>query len=293
VIVSVFRKSRVVRQQRERIARLLHLPHVSRFGTHPVAPLAVRKRLKHGVDAPLTAAHRSTSADEGAVSKAVTGARHVWHIAGHQGPKRSFPSSTENRGRHHPLPRSIRNANRRSGLDGWINRKSDVSIQTKAHDLNLPRSGSSSVSLRPIEIRSVTRHAVPYPRRTQVVARSFAPVPVSQDEREAQQTDRVLQRIAGEMGTRAVSNDAAVHTGPGTEAGWKNTTAEIEADPTSKGLDQSNGKPSSRSGVIHLDSASLGRWTVEHLAWTLSRESTGMTGIDPRISAPRSRLSPF
>jgi hypothetical protein len=48
-----------------------------------------------------------------------------------------------------------------------------------------------------------------------------------------------------------------------------------------------------RSFTLHLDGASLGRWTVDHLQRTLSKPASGMTGVDPRAVVPRSRVSPF
>ena len=47
------------------------------------------------------------------------------------------------------------------------------------------------------------------------------------------------------------------------------------------------------SSVLHLDGDALGRWTVEHLGTALSRPPVGITGVDPRISAPHSMVSPF
>jgi hypothetical protein len=45
--------------------------------------------------------------------------------------------------------------------------------------------------------------------------------------------------------------------------------------------------------TLYLDGASLGRWMVQHLEWTLARPTPGMTGIDPRATLPRSRVAPF
>jgi hypothetical protein len=45
--------------------------------------------------------------------------------------------------------------------------------------------------------------------------------------------------------------------------------------------------------TLHIDGAALGRWAIQHLERALGRPATGMTGIDPRVSPPRSRVSPF
>lgn len=51
-------------------------------------------------------------------------------------------------------------------------------------------------------------------------------------------------------------------------------------------------RPPSAS-TLHIDGAALGRWAVQHLARTLGKPTTGMTGVDPRVTSPRSRLQPF
>jgi hypothetical protein len=48
-----------------------------------------------------------------------------------------------------------------------------------------------------------------------------------------------------------------------------------------------------RGSTLHLDGSALGRWAVDHLQRTLSKPATGMTGVDPRTTIPRSRVSPF
>jgi len=43
--------------------------------------------------------------------------------------------------------------------------------------------------------------------------------------------------------------------------------------------------PPSVRGTVFLDSASFGRWMVDHLTREIARPATGMTGFDPRITA--------
>ncbi len=50
---------------------------------------------------------------------------------------------------------------------------------------------------------------------------------------------------------------------------------------------------SSSSAVIHIDGSVLGRWAIQHLERSLGKPPTGMTGVDPRASKPRSRVSPY
>ncbi len=45
--------------------------------------------------------------------------------------------------------------------------------------------------------------------------------------------------------------------------------------------------------TLHIDGSALGRWTVQHLERALNKPTTGMTGVDPRAAAPRSRVAPF
>jgi hypothetical protein len=47
------------------------------------------------------------------------------------------------------------------------------------------------------------------------------------------------------------------------------------------------------ASTLHIDGAALGRWTIQHLTRTLGKPSTGMTGVDPRMTLPRSRVQPF
>jgi hypothetical protein len=45
--------------------------------------------------------------------------------------------------------------------------------------------------------------------------------------------------------------------------------------------------------TIHIDGSALGRWAVQYLERALGKPATGMTGVDPRASRPRYRVSPF
>jgi hypothetical protein len=49
----------------------------------------------------------------------------------------------------------------------------------------------------------------------------------------------------------------------------------------------------SRTSTLHIDGSALGRWALQHLERALGRPTTGMTGVDPRASLPRSRVAPF
>jgi hypothetical protein len=45
--------------------------------------------------------------------------------------------------------------------------------------------------------------------------------------------------------------------------------------------------------TLHIDGSALGRWTVQHLERALGKPATGMTGVDPQATIPRSRVAPF
>jgi hypothetical protein len=47
------------------------------------------------------------------------------------------------------------------------------------------------------------------------------------------------------------------------------------------------------ASTVHLDGATLGQWTIQHLERALAKPTSGMTGVDPRASLPRGRVSPF
>lgn len=64
-----------------------------------------------------------------------------------------------------------------------------------------------------------------------------------------------------------------------------------DLDAPAQGAQQPKQPPS--ASTLHIDGAALGRWTVQHLARTLGKPTTGMTGVDPRAVMPRSRIQPF
>jgi hypothetical protein len=74
----------------------------------------------------------------------------------------------------------------------------------------------------------------------------------------------------------------------------------IGSQTNSWSIDREDGEqnvqtPRNRSSVstIHLDGSALGRWTVQYLERALGKPATGMTGVDPRATPPRSRVAPF
>jgi hypothetical protein len=65
-----------------------------------------------------------------------------------------------------------------------------------------------------------------------------------------------------------------------------------------RGPDRASGygsqqRTSAAASTLHLDGSVLGRWAIQHLERTLGKPAAGMTGVDPRASLPRSRVSPF
>ena len=45
--------------------------------------------------------------------------------------------------------------------------------------------------------------------------------------------------------------------------------------------------------TLHIDGSTLGRWALQHLERSLGKPASGMTGIDPRATLPRTRVAPF
>ena len=73
---------------------------------------------------------------------------------------------------------------------------------------------------------------------------------------------------------------------------------ESQYDLSSSGQDgttESAQRQHGRSAVstLHIDGSALGRWAVQHLERALGKPATGMTGVDPRATIPRSRVAPF
>jgi hypothetical protein len=84
------------------------------------------------------------------------------------------------------------------------------------------------------------------------------------------------------------SEDATGDQGPADQY----PPASPDRDATTTAGDQSKRTKSSVS-TLHIDGSALGRWTVQHLERALGKPATGMTGVDPRASIPRSRVAPF
>ena len=101
---------------------------------------------------------------------------------------------------------------------------------------------------------------------------------------------------------RAVSAEA-VDTGPATKAaaaqqpfvsGFETASGPAVPSAQHSPAGARNGIPQGpRTGTLHIDGATLGRWTIQHLERTLGKPSAGMTGVDPRATIPRSRVAPF
>ena len=62
-------------------------------------------------------------------------------------------------------------------------------------------------------------------------------------------------------------------------------------DGTTRSTQPQHSRPA--SSTLHIDGSALGRWVVQHLERALGKPATGMTGVDPRATKPRSRVAPF
>jgi hypothetical protein len=76
---------------------------------------------------------------------------------------------------------------------------------------------------------------------------------------------------------------------PGTASRWQLPVPDREKTATPDPPQRSRPMVS----TLHIDGSALGRWTVQYLERALGRPSTGMTGVDPRATVPRSRVAPF
>jgi hypothetical protein len=84
---------------------------------------------------------------------------------------------------------------------------------------------------------------------------------------------------------------------PGEQPTWNRGSADQDQSPSSSRDGTPEGGPPQRGkpavSTLHIDGSALGRWAVQHLERALGKPATGMTGVDPRATIPRSRVAPF
>jgi hypothetical protein len=71
---------------------------------------------------------------------------------------------------------------------------------------------------------------------------------------------------------------------------------QYQLPPSGRDVSIDRGQPQRNKPVVsmlHIDGSALGRWAVQHLERALGKPATGMTGVDPRATIPRSRVAPF
>jgi len=293
VIASNSRKFPGVRQERERIAGFLRLPRVSGPRKQPLAPFAIRRRTKRLEANPFPPRPELKAVVGHSVSTALARTRPGWRSAAQRRQRPLLLAANGMRSGRQSLPEPSvigRAAQRPSGRTSW---KSAVSIPSEKQDWDAGISDVGNTSHATLRMRSSSGHTSRTSGRSSSVRRSFAPVSLVQDGIGTQLMHQAAQSNPVVGPAEAAIDNTTSQPGLVTDARPTPAVAETRYDPSLEQSGLSGGTSGPRSGTIHLDSTSLGRWTVEHLAWTLSREPTGMTGIDPRISAPRSRLSPF
>jgi hypothetical protein len=125
---------------------------------------------------------------------------------------------------------------------------------------------------------------------------SLAPnsVPISGPELREPQGVSVLTRA--DPRTRAVFGSDPHHALSQQSSSAQDITSQYQTSsgdsvgPTRRDQPQQSGPAIS---TLHIDGSALGRWTVQHLERALGKPSTGMTGVDPRATLPRSRIAPF
>jgi hypothetical protein len=84
---------------------------------------------------------------------------------------------------------------------------------------------------------------------------------------------------------------ASAESLPNLNQGSVAVSATLQNGTPSTGLSRDSGR--SVKSILHIDGAALGRWTLDHMTRTLSKPSMGLTCVDPRAAAPRSRVAPF
>jgi hypothetical protein len=99
----------------------------------------------------------------------------------------------------------------------------------------------------------------------------------------------------------AVPADASSHSSSMSAIGEEPQHARFTARQDPADLPSENVAPSAKDpeptartvSTLHIDGSALGQWAIQHLERSLGRPATGMTGVDPRSSLPRSRVAPF
>lgn len=68
----------------------------------------------------------------------------------------------------------------------------------------------------------------------------------------------------------------------------------LSSDESAAVSDNNDGSSEKHSvSTLHIDGSALGRWAIQHLERALGKPASGMTGVDPRATVPRSRVAPF
>ena len=105
--------------------------------------------------------------------------------------------------------------------------------------------------------------------------------------------------LAASFGTRTGNNDSVRVPPPGVgEAALSGQPPSVDFRTDPKGSEDASSieqqrRQTSFASNAHIDGSALGRWVIQHLERTLAKPTTGMTGVDPRATSPRGRVSPF
>ena len=124
----------------------------------------------------------------------------------------------------------------------------------------------------------------------------LAPIPTFSSGQRFADSERFPEPTATARGTNEVAFGrglAASNEYPPIDNASENRYDSPSSDQggTREGAQPQHNRPA--VSTLHIDGSALGRWAVQHLERALGKPATGMTGVDPRATIPRSRVAPF
>jgi hypothetical protein len=185
-------------------------------------------------------------------------------------------------------------------LPGNPSRRSSLSKSFRLHSrASQAYSGPTATSRRDLPGRQPGQraiHASPYRHGEMPRSRPLAPDPIHsapQGFREFLSTpaERTFNFGTGEtVPGRGVPLPSQQHLSNKNDT---NQNRSLSPDPDGSVNEHQPQRVRSSVATLHIDGSVLGRWAVQHLERTLGRPATGMSGVDPRATTPRSRIAPF
>ena len=289
------RPARILRADTKRLAWFLDLKHIVKFSKYSLAPLPVLRLFKKSVLLDPEAARRAHPTSEGdhggslppnrPTAPALTLASRTTSKSNGEGLRRGSAALTQL-----AVELSAGRTRLRTPRSGSL-------LIPPAQHLRGQTAGRLMVNLaRPAlpSDRSLTESPDPSHRMGRLVP--LAPIHVSPTPGDFTGLGSNALTLSASAGTQQTGLGAsAVISGiqqsdENSEFGRQQSASTWQAGPHT---DDQPKRSRSTASTLHIDGAALGRWTVQHLERVLQRPTVGMTGVDPRATVPRNRVSPF